>query len=347
MPANDPAVQKVAERIRANAANLRETYDGALAILFLDRLGNPKDRDLIQTLALRLIAGQTESGGWDYNYPILSAQDAQQYSNVLSRQWPWSQSRPRPAGFSGKAAAEDPVNKDAKKTPPKDKLLPTVNLRQLPLDQLMWNKGKTTGVAGALGDNSNTQFAMLGLWTARRHDVPAECPLLLSYYRFQVTQRNDGGWSYGGFENASSNTMTCAGLLGLAVGTGALPAATKAKDPAIERGLNALAQHIGHPAKNADARPAMQNMYFLWSVERVGVLFDLKTIGGKEWYAWGAQILLANQHGDGHWFGTQYLGQAESIDTCFALLFLKRANLTSDLTESLRLNMVIRDPGAR
>jgi hypothetical protein len=217
----------------------------------------------------------------------------------------------------------------------------------MPLDQLFWNKGQTKGVLGAPGDNSNTQFAMLGLWTARRYDVAAECPLLYSYYRFQRSQGGDGGWGYDGLGIGSSNTMTCAGLLGIAVGTGALPSATKTKDPAIEKGLNALAQYIAHPSKDADARPPMQSMYFLWSVERVGVLYDLKTIGGKDWYAWGAQILLANQHGDGHWFGAQYLGQAESIDTCFALLFLKRANLTSDLTESLRLNMVIRDPGTK
>ena len=30
----------------------------------------------------------------------------------------------------------------------------------------------------------------------------------------------------------------------------------------------------------------MQEMYFLWSVERVAMLYDLKTIGGRDWYAW-------------------------------------------------------------
>jgi len=47
----------------------------------------------------------------------------------------------------------------------------------------------------------------------------------------------------------------------------------------------------------------MENLYFLWSVERVAVLYDLKTIGGKDWYGWGAQILLANQRGAGNWTG--------------------------------------------
>ena len=32
---------------------------------------------------------------------------------------------------------------------------------------------------------------------------------------------------------------------------------------------------------------------------------------------------------------------------CFALLFLKRANFVADLTENLKVRMVIRDPGAK
>jgi hypothetical protein len=409
LPADDSAVQKVAERVRGGAAGLRKNYDASLAILFLDRLGDPKDRELIQTLALRLIAVQTEYGGWDYECPTLSAKEAQEYETFLKVHWPWSPARPRPAGFSVKppGAAADGPKKDGKKVEPAKFDAPSINLRDLPLNLLIWNKGRTK-FAETKGDNSNTQFALLGLWTARRHDIPAECPLLLTYRRFQVTQAGDGGWSYGfmappaggglvqpggglvkpggglvppggglvppggglvppggglvppggglvqpggglpgGLGGGSTNTMTCAGLLGLAVGSGALPSTAKGKDQAIEKGLNALAQHIGQPAKDADARPAMQNMYFLWSVERVGVLFDLKTIGGKDWYAWGAQILLANQHGDGHWLGTQYIGRTDIIDTCFALLFLKQANLAPDLTESLRLNMAIRDPGSK
>jgi len=91
----------------------------------------------------------------------------------------------------------------------------------------------------------------------------------------------------------------------------------------------------------------MQNLYFLWSVERVAMLYDLKTIGGKDWYGWGAQTLLPNQFADGHWQGGFYHGHSPHLDTCFALLFLKRSNLVPDLTENLRLRMVIHDPEAK
>jgi hypothetical protein len=81
-------------------------------------------------------------------------------------------------------------------------------------------------------------------------------------------------------------------------------------------------------------------MYFLWSLERVGVLYGLQKIGGSDWYAWGADFLLRKQSKGGEWKGSHYHGASPTLDTCFALLFLKRANFTHDLTtkiESLKI----------
>jgi hypothetical protein len=86
-----------------------------------------------------------------------------------------------------------------------------------------------------------------------------------------------------------------------------------------------------------DPRAAMESgrgYYFLWSLERMAVAFGLETIGGKDWYNWGAEILLANQSNDGSWQGSSY-GRA-GADTCFALLFLRRANLAKDLSANLK-----------
>ena len=62
-------------------------------------------------------------------------------------------------------------------------------------------------------DNSCTQFAVLGLWTARRHDVPLERVLAFVDKRFRLSQAGDGGWGYndkgemggGGNETGVSN----------------------------------------------------------------------------------------------------------------------------------------------
>jgi hypothetical protein len=117
-------------------------------------------------------------------------------------------------------------------------------------------------------------------------------------------------------------------------------------DPQIQKGLGYLAEYIGEPAIGPNPDLRMVNLYSLWSVERVGVMYDLKTIGGKDWYRWGAQILLANQQLDGAWSGLHYHGSTPHLDTCFALLFLKRSNLVQDLTDHLRLYMPIRDTGS-
>jgi hypothetical protein len=82
----------------------------------------------------------------------------------------------------------------------------------------------------------------------------------------------------------------------------------------------------------------MPDHYFLWSVQRVGVLYDLDLIDGKDWYAWGCKKLLPEQKNDGSWTGGGvYVGENTMLNTCFALLFLKRANLVLDLTEKSQL----------
>jgi hypothetical protein len=68
--------------------------------------------------------------------------------------------------------------------------------------------------------------------------------------------------------------------------------------------------------------------------------------GGKDWYAWGAEILVASQNADGSWqgeFESTEDGHAYGADTCFALLFLRRSNLAGDLT--LLLKNKVEDPG--
>ena len=86
------------------------------------------------------------------------------------------------------------------------------------------------------------------------------------------------------------------------------------------------------PANPTSMGPAGRLYYTLWSVERVAVAYDLKTIGNKDWYAFGSDVLLATQKIDGSW-AADFPG---GVDTCFALLFLRKANLAADLTTVLK-----------
>jgi hypothetical protein len=393
---DDPAVLKAATHVRFYSSTLKHTYQLSLAILFLDRLGDKKDKQLIQTLALRLIAGQNMVGGWDYNCPVLDVPEHHQLLTFLRQTRPQLQN-PIPRGADplknpvttphpdGKAPLDKPADPLRNAVPnPSDKPADTKNpkviaplptdeakkviapvqppdslpphIRQLAIAQNQ-PKGKGKGKAPAAGrdDNSNTQFAIMALWVARRHDVPIERTTHLVEQRFRTSQTAEGGWGYHYPSGAQTPAMTCVGLLGLAMGHGAtheILMGTKGQDkippttdPAIEKGLKALGQHVENPT-NQKRNGSAGNLYFLWSLERVAMLYNLRTIGNKDWYGWGVELLLPSQRDNGSWQSGGYPGATATIDTCFALLFLKRTNLVQDLTDNLRLYVPITDPDA-
>lgn len=348
---DDKAVQRAADAVRKASVRLTHNYSICLAIFFFDRLGEPGDIPLIESLAVRLLAGQTSTGGWNYYCPPVSEAEARRLEGQLAQR-------------KELVGRDRPPKPGAVKRTTKD--LPREIQHQLALLHRMDAAGPMSG-----SDNSNTQFATLALWIAHRYGLPVQDALKRVETRFRTSQRADGGWGYfdpamrvSAWMGRSTASMTCAGLLGLAVADGKVsesaqarrPSSTKPardfnKDLNIRKGLMALSTSIGKPVGKKDDRQAGRapmpqvggrTYYFLWSLERVGVALDLKTIGKKDWYAWGAEILLANQHEDGTWQGNY----AEcGADTCFALLFLKRANLVPDLTTQLTGR--VQDPGER
>ncbi len=366
-PADDPAVLKAADFVRKAAPRLSATYELGLSVLFLDRLGDPNDRKRIRQLALRLIAGQQADGGWTYHCPVLKDGDNDLLLTLLEKTRPTTlkdlgyptrrydpedeDSPPAPSPGPGGAAVPDGPGADGSLPLPQD--LPRALRNLTALRPLPKGDAKLPFIGS---DNSNTQFAVLALWAAGRHDVPMERTLALLVRRFHTTQNEDGSWSYQptGQHSRASPSMTCVGLLGLAVGHGlranlTAPAdrAAGAQDRAIQDGLRELGRHVGTPGQGRKGAPPGKrlDLYYLWSVERVAMLYNLSTVGEKDWYAWGAGLLVEAQQPDGHWHGRGYHGSTETIDTCLALLFLKRANLAQDLTKKLRLMIKVRDPG--
>jgi predicted Zn finger-like uncharacterized protein len=328
VPPGDPALVKAADAVRASARGLHETYDLSLAILFLNRLGDAKDREVIQRLALRLVAGQHANGGWDYHCPVLPEPDHQLLLGLL-------QELDRRRG-ADPADLREHVAKLRGGDP-----------RRLPLrGGLLADPSQPDRFfRGGAPDNSNTQFAILALWAARSHGLPLDRTLALINRRFRATQLPDGRWGYRDQGEVSQHvpgkgqlpTMTCAGLLGVAVGFGlqeaGKPALRPEQDAVVQKGLKHLSKFIGQPGEHG-GRPPMQQLYFLWSAERVAVLYQLKTIEGKKWYHWGMETLLAHQRPDGSWQGGGH-GSEPVIDTSFAILFLHRVNLAKDLTDKL------------
>jgi hypothetical protein len=361
---DDKAVRRAADAVRRGSIALTHTYSIALSILFLDLLGDADDVPLIESLMVRLLAGQTAEGGWTYDCPSISPAEMRRLQDKVNARKESSGARERPQDADRKRTAKD---------------LPEEIQQQL---QLIGRGAPIGAPAPGLapggapmrmggGDNSNTQFAAVALWAGRRHGLPVEAALTRLDRRFRRSQGADGGWTYmPSFQAAgagvvpmaqdtgSTASMTCAGLLALAIVDGATLEFAKerkpdkkapdvANDRHLLKGLQAIGGVIGNPVEaprpgGAPVRVGGRTYYFLWSLERVAVALDLDTIGKKDWYGWGAEILLASQEADGSWYG-EY--SACGADTCFALLFLRRANLTRDLTRHLKGKT--RDPGQR
>lgn len=333
VPGTDQAVQRALGIVRPAGIELTHTYSLALAIMFLDRYGDAGDVPLIHALAVRLLAGQNSHGGWNYDCPRPSGPEVRRLESWLRERG----DNPRPIPLPN---TPRPLAKEV----------------QDQIDAL--TKSPARKDDEGLGDNSNTQFAVLGLWVARRHGIPIQPALARIERRFRDSQASDGGWGYiaaprgqGGL--GSTGSMTCAGLIALGMSHGILneaaqradpkgkPPRDAAKDTAVRNGLLALGTAVGQPRKLAKkpAGPVMQRgYYFLWSLERVAVAFGLPTLGAKDWYGWGSEMLVHSQGSDGAWKGEH----GPEVDTCFALLFLRRVNLAKDLTATLR---GVQDPG--
>ncbi len=377
---DDKDVLRAADAVRKASIDLTHTYSISLALLFLDRLGDREDESLIKSLMARLLAGQdASSGGWSYGCPPISAGEKQQLQENLNNR--------------KKAPAREQPRGPERGAPFPQRGPGAPGFAPFPVAP-----GDITQSVGGAGDNSNTQFAALGLWVGRRHGVPIDQAAARLANRFRRTQMEDGGWYYdrpigmpsfvGMPGMGSTPSMTCAGLIALAIADGAaMERATErrpdaklpdiSKDTNLSKGLEALSAVIDNPkginpgrqgrpfgppgGAGRPERPAGpggppgmpaahvnsnsvggRTYYFLWSLERVAVALDLKTIGNKDWFNWGAEILLENQSDDGTWNGVYADG---GVDTCFALLFLRRANLVHDLTA--RIKGKIKDPGER
>ncbi len=203
---------------------------------------------------------------------------------------------------------------------------------------------------GAAGDNSNTQYAALGLRAC--HDGGILLPKESVERALKWWLANQGeeeaakdnpyraskGWSYHPTSATTPVSKDCKGSMTAgAVGAVCIYRYILGQewkgDPATLGGLGWMNQHW-----TVDRNPhvsegsAEWHYYYLYAIERLGMLYGTSHVGRHDWYQEGAKLLLGAQQADGSWNQSTYHGsKAVMLDTCYAILFLRR--VTRPLTD--------------
>jgi hypothetical protein len=202
-------------------------------------------------------------------------------------------------------------------------------------------------------DNSNTQYALLGLWAGRQAGAGIDKKVweaIRDYYTVTQTKPTMGirgkeiaGWTYlTGDKGTGMLSMTAAAVCGLSiagqelsddnqgldVGTGV------AKNCGVYPDSDALARGMRWLAQEFRFTNPPHTFYNVYGLERVGRLSGQRFVGDHDWYREGCELLTGAkpenaglaQKGNGAWKidGGRTFDHFEIVSTSFAVLFLAK-----------------------
>jgi hypothetical protein len=286
--------------------DIHTTYTAALQAMALQKINPKKYQWRIAQCAQFLVENQCENGQWDYGEKIVS---------------------------DFKPPKEEPptISTDGEKKPAAKKYNAgqTQRLPQIPVPPKR-KKGPPNG------DNSNAQYAALGLRACIDAGlvIPRET-LVKAREWWTKSQNQDGGWGYngdgsmdgGGIENetgvsnASYGSMSAGAVGALCIYKHYLGETFKSDMPVL-RGLDWLTKN--YDVKKNPFKKNFAYLYYLYALERAGLLYGTEKFGAREWYPEGAHHLLDTQKANGEWNTADAITHGGIADTCFAILFLRR-----------------------
>ncbi|WP_165073476.1 DUF4159 domain-containing protein [Paludisphaera rhizosphaerae] len=209
-----------------------------------------------------------------------------------------------------------------------------------PADGIPWPGAWTYDLSktNRQSDNSNTQYALLGLHTASEVGIqvkPEVWKLAREYW--ESAQRIDGGWGYHHKEadGVSTASMTAAGISSLVItGLRRFQGAEEIHGDAIQncgkgnlninlkRGIDWMSSRfqIGQNFPQGQ----YWRLYYLYGLERAGRLGGVRFFGEHDWYREGAEALVHEQDRLGGFWRESSADNNPLISTSFALLFLAK-----------------------
>ena len=284
-------------------APLEKTYKVALLAMALEELDASGYQMKIAQCAAFLLDNQAANGQWLYGKPV----DLKNY--------PFVEREKKTASDGGKPAGAREFG-------------PTVRERKKPSKAIVVPQTRHEGESG---DNSNSQYAALGLRACFDANIKLPADALHLARKWWVESQwpddteakvgkgavNSGGdttrvqgWSYkkpgDEGQKAPYHAMT-AGAIGATVIIEYMLGRDFKKDAVTRAGVNWIAKNY---AVNS-------NLYYMYALERAGMIYGTEMMGTHKWYPEGAKVLIETQGANGAWGST--------VDTCFAILFLKRA----------------------
>jgi len=321
----DPVFQKLFNGMMER--KLLKTYSVSLQAMVLEELDRVKYQYRILQCAQFLVDNQCKYGEFGYG-------DASPFVETLT-----PTTSPKGAATPSGSA----LKKDAK-LPPGERKKPAV-VRRIPVEQKRIRGDDT-------GDFSCTQYAILGLRAC--HDAGIILPeqvLSLAMSRLRRGRIPDpsapglSGFCYFLCQapHAPYGSMT-AGSVGSLVILDHIKDGPLSwqRDVDVQEGLKWMGakftakevpgpHHFTHGLdKNHPCNtPQWFFYYYLYAVERLGMLTGIDVFGPHDWYPEGARVLVETQAADGSWGGPIAARGERGGDTLFntawAILFLRRA----------------------
>lgn len=279
LAAGDPAIAEHLQRVVDRDPD--RVYNAALAAMALAKLDRAGYQWKLVQEAQFLLDNQCENGQWAYGVPV----------DPVRIPGEWMTVKGGPYG-----AKYPPGYRPGAKT--------TTSGRRIVVMQ--------RGRVSKIGDNSNAQYAALGLRACAEADLVLDARCLQDALKWWESDQNkDGSWGYSrGEDDAGRATMTAGGIGSLVIFKW-MAHKPWAEDPRIKKGMDWL-------DANAKGKLPKWHVYYLYGLERIGMLYGTDKIGSRDWYDEGAKWLVEHQAKDGSW--------GRSVpDTCFAVLFLRRA----------------------
>jgi hypothetical protein len=308
-----PEGQKLVQKLFADVIvdRVERTYQAALQAVILEELDRVKYQWKIKLCGQFLLDTQLANGQWSYGEA--------------------------PASVLGVAPGKTDLVEGAKFDPSGRRVRPRVT-QQVTL--------RKTAEGTGVGDNSNSAYAAMGIRACHESGIVfPNATIRLAEKAWADTARGYSGlpgmgtltgWDYarGQGDNVGYGSMTAGAVASLSLYASIWdPKGGWTRDKRVARGIEWLAKAYA-PGKNPKlpdivsftGTSAANYFYYLAEVERAGSLTGTDRFGTHDWYAEGAEHLLAAQKPDGSWELEARTTAADRVwNTCFALLFLKRA----------------------